>query len=144
MASSPVLSTTYVVEEGDYLFGIAFANGVTIGALMRANSLKLNSVIVPGRVLSVPAATRPIPAPSETDLTAPAAPAVAANSAAEAPSTRTDAVVEFLQAQLGKPYKVNSSGADAYDCSGLVVAAFQQLGIGWRTTACGWRRPDVQ
>lgn len=38
-------------------------------------------------------------------------------------------VVGFAYAQLGKPYGSNRSGPDAYDCSGLVKAAYAQAGV---------------
>ncbi|MFE2357135.1 C40 family peptidase [Streptomyces parvulus] len=47
-------------------------------------------------------------------------------------STATDsaaAVVAFAQAQVGKAYVSGATGPSAYDCSGLVQAAFKQVGI---------------
>lgn len=38
-------------------------------------------------------------------------------------------VVTFLRSQVGVPYKFFSAGPDAYDCSGLVVAAWKQIGV---------------
>lgn len=38
-------------------------------------------------------------------------------------------LVQFLQAQIGKPYRFGSTGPDAFDCSGLGAAAYAQLGI---------------
>jgi cell wall-associated NlpC family hydrolase len=42
---------------------------------------------------------------------------------------KVDAVVAFAQSQLGKSYKFFSAGPETYDCSGLVTAAFKQVGI---------------
>ncbi|MFF8569728.1 C40 family peptidase [Streptomyces sp. NPDC015408] len=39
------------------------------------------------------------------------------------------AVVAFAQAQVGKAYVSGATGPSAYDCSGLVQAAFKQVGI---------------
>ncbi|MFI8192994.1 C40 family peptidase [Streptomyces sp. NPDC085946] len=39
------------------------------------------------------------------------------------------AVVSFLKAQVGKAYVMGATGPSAYDCSGLVGAAFKQVGI---------------
>ncbi|MYS72661.1 glycoside hydrolase [Streptomyces sp. SID5926] len=39
------------------------------------------------------------------------------------------AVVSFVQAQVGKAYVSGATGPSAYDCSGLVQAAFKQVGI---------------
>ncbi|MFF4566038.1 C40 family peptidase [Streptomyces sp. NPDC001435] len=39
------------------------------------------------------------------------------------------AVVSFVKAQIGKSYVLGATGPSAYDCSGLVQAAFKQVGI---------------
>ena len=39
------------------------------------------------------------------------------------------AVIAFAQAQVGKAYVSGATGPSAYDCSGLVQAAFKQVGI---------------
>jgi cell wall-associated NlpC family hydrolase len=38
-------------------------------------------------------------------------------------------VWQFLEAQLGKPYQWAGAGPDTWDCSGLVMAAYDQAGI---------------
>ncbi|GAA3056817.1 C40 family peptidase [Streptomyces olivoverticillatus] len=38
-------------------------------------------------------------------------------------------LVSFLEAQLGKAYVMGSTGPSSYDCSGLVMAAYSQIGI---------------
>ncbi|HEY0521196.1 MAG TPA: NlpC/P60 family protein, partial [Ilumatobacteraceae bacterium] len=38
-------------------------------------------------------------------------------------------VVAFAYAQLGKPYRFFTAGPATYDCSGLVKAAYAQIGI---------------
>jgi cell wall-associated NlpC family hydrolase len=40
------------------------------------------------------------------------------------------AVVAFALAQVGKPYRFAASGPSAFDCSGLVAAAYARVGIG--------------
>jgi hypothetical protein len=46
------------------------------------------------------------------------------------PSNRVSAtVIAFARAQLGKPYVWGAAGPDAYDCSGLTMAAYAQVGI---------------
>lgn len=42
-------------------------------------------------------------------------------------------VVEFAKRQVlsGKPYIWGSEGPNAFDCSGLVYAAFKSIGLGW-------------
>jgi cell wall-associated NlpC family hydrolase len=38
-------------------------------------------------------------------------------------------MLSFLRAQLGKPYVYGGNGPEAYDCSGLTVAAYARVGI---------------
>ena len=54
-------------------------------------------------------------------------------------------------AQVGKPYQWGAAGPDAYDCSGLVYAAYAAAGIRIARTTFGWRQdgpqiplPDIQ
>ena len=65
-----------------------------------------------------------------------AVPPAAAKAAAPAPrkgspaaSVAAQKVVDFAIAQVGKPYVFAGAGPDAYDCSGLVMAAYGQVGI---------------
>ncbi len=56
------------------------------------------------------------------------------SSAVVSPSSSTAtgsaaAVVSFVRAQVGKAYVSGATGPSAYDCSGLVQAAFNQVGI---------------
>ncbi|MFZ9853009.1 MAG: C40 family peptidase, partial [Ilumatobacteraceae bacterium] len=53
----------------------------------------------------------------------------------------------------GKPYQFGAVGPDAYDCSGLVRAAYRQIGISlphssywqsFRGTAVDWRNETIQ
>jgi nucleoid-associated protein YgaU len=54
---SYVVSTAYVVREGDSLTAIAKAHGVTLAALAAANHLDVAKPIVPGQHLSIPSST---------------------------------------------------------------------------------------
>ncbi|WP_432825377.1 C40 family peptidase [Dactylosporangium sp. CA-092794] len=45
------------------------------------------------------------------------------------PSGAAGTVVNFALAQVGKPYVYAKSGPNAYDCSGLVMAAYARVGI---------------
>lgn len=174
VASAPAATTTYVVKSGDALAGIARLNGVKLGALLKANNLKATSVILPGQTLKVPPATMPIPAPRvttpapatsapATSAPAPAAVAIIANvtTPAATPATGPSAVtaggslgtvLTFLRAQVGVPYAFFRAGPDAYDCSGLVVAGFRQVGVNLphqsralaqRGTAIDWRTTPI-
>ncbi|MDI5966578.1 C40 family peptidase [Streptomyces sp. SL54] len=52
-----------------------------------------------------------------------------ASSASSAVSGSVAAVVSFVQAQVGKSYVMGATGPDAYDCSGLVQAAYRTIGV---------------
>jgi cell wall-associated NlpC family hydrolase len=41
----------------------------------------------------------------------------------------TGRAVQFALAQLGKPYVFFTKGASTFDCSGLTLAAYSQIGI---------------
>jgi cell wall-associated NlpC family hydrolase len=46
-----------------------------------------------------------------------------------ATSSKAATAIAFAKAQLGKPYVYGGDGPDAYDCSGLVQAAWQAAGV---------------
>jgi cell wall-associated NlpC family hydrolase len=45
-----------------------------------------------------------------------------------APNPRA-AVIEFALAQVGKPYRRRGTGKRGFDCSGLVQAAYREIGV---------------
>ena len=58
-SSSGGTTSTYVVKEGDVMERIARRLGVKLSALLAANGLEAESVIMPGRTLTVPGADAP-------------------------------------------------------------------------------------
>lgn len=139
-STSTAVGTDYVVGAGDALAGIAWRHGVSIGALVNANGLSVSSLILPGQRLLVPPATRPIPTSVASTATAAAPDAAPSPAAANSSTTSPDAVpaargdslqtlLAYATAQVGVPYKFFSAGPDTFDCSGLVVAAFRQIGV---------------
>ncbi len=66
-SSTPQAARTYVVQPGDTLSGIAFANGITLSQLLAVNPQISNpSVIYPGQVINLPAAAGSTATPSPT------------------------------------------------------------------------------
>ena len=54
-------------------------------------------------------------------------------------TTQADQAVAFAYAQIGKPYEWGATGPDAFDCSGLVQAAWASAGVDIpRTTYGQW------
>ena len=47
----------------------------------------------------------------------------------KAPNALIASVIAFAEQQLGKPYLWGGTGPDAFDCSGLVMAAYRSAGI---------------
>jgi LysM repeat protein len=109
-----ISSLTYTVKAGDYLAGIATTYSVKLPDLLTVNKLTPASLILPGAKLAMPAG--------------------AVEPAAAAPVVQTAAgpaaiVVAYAYAQLGKPYRFFTAGPDTFDCSGLSMAAYAQIGI---------------
>ncbi len=107
-------SLTHTVGGGDYLAGIASAYGVKLADLLAVNQLSTKSLILPGQKLVLPAGATPKPATAQPGVSA---------------SAQVNAVVNFAMNQVGKPYKFFTAGPDTYDCSGLALAAYRQVGI---------------
>ncbi|MFG2782804.1 C40 family peptidase [Streptomyces prunicolor] len=67
-----------------------------------------------------------------TERTTLASTATTSASTSTSSSTATGSaatIVAFVKAQVGKSYVLGATGPSAYDCSGLVGAAFKQVGI---------------
>jgi cell wall-associated NlpC family hydrolase len=68
----------------------------------------------------------------------------AARYTSPAPSTAAATAISFALKQVGKPYQWGAAGPDAYDCSGLVYAAYAVAGIRIARTTFGWRDDGPQ
>ena len=108
------------------------ADAVRLHAAARAAvafSLRLRPPETPGaQAASTPRRTRHHQAPAAK----PPPPSPAAKAAARATNptpSGVGAVIAFVKAQLGKAYVMGATGPDAYDCSGLVQAAFRTIGV---------------
>jgi peptidoglycan DL-endopeptidase CwlO len=56
------------------------------------------------------------------------------------PSGTAKTAIAFALRQVGKPYQWGAAGPNAYDCSGLVFAAYAAAGISIARTTFGWRQ----
>jgi cell wall-associated NlpC family hydrolase len=54
---------------------------------------------------------------------------VSGAAASTAPSPAAATAIAYARAQLGKPYVYGATGPDAFDCSGLVMAAWAAAGL---------------
>jgi cell wall-associated NlpC family hydrolase len=57
---------------------------------------------------------------------------------AHAPGAAVATAISFALAQLGKPYQWGATGPNAYDCSGLVYAAYAAAGLHIARTTFQW------
>ncbi|MFF3755242.1 C40 family peptidase [Streptomyces sp. NPDC002018] len=141
----PKKPTGTVVEKvtlrpGDTLYALAGIHGTSVKALQGLNDLGTSTLIYAGDTLRVPAtpdSTQPqkidLPDtdppksdPPKTDPPTSDPPKKAPKSGAKAGAK---AVVAFAQAQLGKPYVWGGTGPRGYDCSGLVMRAWEKAGV---------------
>lgn len=121
-------TSTYTIQAGDSIYAIAQRYGQKYGALLKANNLELDSVLTPGRTLTIPAGWTLVVSPT------PASPGQAPTQATQTPTAaaqaRIDTVVAYAKAQIGKPWEFAADGPDTFDCSGLTKMAYAQIGIG--------------
>jgi cell wall-associated NlpC family hydrolase len=64
----------------------------------------------------------------------------AARYAVPTPSGTAETAIAFALRQVGKPYQWGAAGPNAYDCSGLVFAAYAAAGVSIARTTFGWRQ----
>jgi cell wall-associated NlpC family hydrolase len=80
-------------------------------------SFQLTVLIKPRPVIA------PVPVPIAGQSHVTVVPAVAGGNG------KIQIVIGYALAQLGKPYRWGAAGPNAFDCSGLVLAAYAQIGI---------------
>ena len=64
----------------------------------------------------------------------------AAQGSGQPASTVAATAIAFAEQQIGKPYQWGAAGPDAYDCSGLVYAAYAAAGVRIARTTYQWRQ----
>ena len=114
-------SATHTVRAGDTLSGIASRYRVSLASFIKVNQMSTTSLILPGMQLSLPSGA------TETSAVGPSEPT--SRQPATSSATGAAAVVNYALAQVGKPYRFFSKGPDAFDCSGLSLAAYRQVGV---------------
>lgn len=114
---------THTVVPGDTLVGIAQQHGVRLAALLAVNDMTVDSLIVPGQVVQLPVGASSAGSSAAAGAQAPqAAPAQAA-------STPAARALQYALAQVGTPYVFFTKGPSAFDCSGLTLSAYAQVGV---------------
>ena len=112
------------IHWGDTLWSLARHYHTTVAVLQSLNGLGTSTLIYAGRELRLPT-TADIHAGS-TATPAGKAPAAVGKTVVKGDAA---AAVAFAKAQLGKPYAWGGSGPSAFDCSGLVMRAWQAGGV---------------
>jgi cell wall-associated NlpC family hydrolase len=96
------------------------------------------SATAPPAAVSPVAVTAPVGATPPADTVAPAGepttpldPAVGIEAPAPAPAPEPEVAVAvtYALAQVGRPYRYAASGPFAFDCSGLTMAAYSEIGV---------------
>jgi cell wall-associated NlpC family hydrolase len=101
------------------------------GVVKLSTKVKYGSAPLVAAWLAFHGTVDPVVAHAAKNAARPAAPAPAhaATVSAGATSHSAGIAIAFARAQLGKPYLWGGTGPDAFDCSGLVQAAWAAAGV---------------
>ena len=114
--------TTYTVQPGDTLSGIAAQYGVTVEAIMAANNLESRSVVYAGQTLIIPS---PGSTPAPTVTSAPTSPPVPSATRQPNPSTY---IVQEGEHLTGVAAKFGLSRETLAAANGLSPSSFLYVG----------------
>ncbi|MEE4422436.1 C40 family peptidase [Streptomyces bugieae] len=142
--AKPAKVKKIVLLPGATLWELARTHGTTVKQLQRLNDLGSSTLIYAGQSLRVPvkpdASTSTRPAATTPSVTAPAPgrqPATTPTARPARPTRSAAGAVAYARAQLGKPYVWGGAGPRGFDCSGLVMRAWQAAGVTLPRTTWG-------
>lgn len=107
------------IRYGDTLWALARQYGTSVEQLQRLNGLGSSTLIYAGRYLRVPSGHGAVPTSGSAPASSPSTGVLRGAAAA----------VAYAKAQIGKPYLWGGTGPHAFDCSGLVMRAWQAGGV---------------
>ena len=120
----PAVTAPGAQAQGSAIVARAAADAKALAATQAGQAAAAAAANLPAHVVPPKAMAKPVPAhvprPTPKTTTAPAAPAVG-GVAGQA--------LSLARSKVGRPYVWGAAGPSAFDCSGLVVWAFKQLGI---------------
>ena len=117
---------SYTVVGGDTLSSIAARFGTTWSALAQLNGISNPNFIYVGQVLRVSGSAS---APAATLASAPIAAAPAPVPVAAPAAAGGALAARVALQQVGKPYVWAGAGPNSFDCSGLVMYAWEAAGV---------------
>ena len=117
-------SGSYTVRAGDTLASIAARFGTTYENLASINGIANPNFIEVGQVLRLSGPARVAAAAATATVSRPVA-----TSATVTTGSRAETAVHTALAQVGKPYQWAGAGPNAFDCSGLVMYAWDAAGV---------------
>ncbi|WP_310726724.1 NlpC/P60 family protein [Streptomyces sp. N2A] len=142
--AKPVKVKRIVLRPGDTLWELARTHGTRVKQLQRLNGLGSSTLIYAGQPLRVPlkpdASTPTRPKATTPSVTAPAPgrqPSTTPTSRPTKPTRSAASAVAYARAQLRKPYVWGGVGPRGFDCSGLVMRAWQAAGLTLPRTTWG-------
>ncbi len=118
-------SGTYTVQAGDTLSSIAARFGTNFEALAQINGIADPNIIEVGQVLRLSGAA----SQGAASVAARRPAASIAPAPAPAASSRAEIALRTALAQIGKPYQWAGAGPGTFDCSGLVMYAWEAAGV---------------
>ncbi len=123
--STAFADTVHIVQNGDSLWKISAAYGVTVDEIQRLNSLS-STLIHPGQTLVV----------KKDNSTGSSAERVRAVDVSRG-EDRAKALIAYAKSFEGVPYRSGGQSPAGFDCSGFVKYVFKNSGIELPRTAAG-------
>lgn len=132
--------TAYAVEAFQYVVGLKRTGQLDNDTVKRLFSSKAPKKPA-GMRLNPPSVSTPAPENTQKPDNTPKPTQAATPKPTSAPepaapsSSKADQVIAAAKAQLGKPYVYGRTGMSSFDCSGLTVYAYKQVGVSLARTA---------